>query len=217
MGIPLAASWPEWLTAIGGVGAFGATVALAFLAFNQIGAARDQVEIMRKSAADDARTVREQIEASIAQGDAIRKAARAQLQPVVFAHPERIISGPNDEFSLSAEVSGFGYRLKNEGTGIALKIRHGVEIDGKKVEFGEGMQSRALRPGEAQPPFDYLDAGGHEIHFRPLVVKFDARSLPSDWSAATRVYWASFENVFGERFETRNPSDPRQSATFTRL
>ena len=34
---------------------------------------------------------------------------------------------------------------------------------------------------------------------------------------APRRYWARFENVFGESFETHNPLDPWQSATFKRL
>ena len=28
------------------------------------------------------------------------------------------------------------------------------------------------------------------------------------------MYWARFDNVFGERFETRNPTDPTMAAEF---
>ena len=39
-------------------------------------------------------TDKKQIQASIEQGEAIREAARAQLQPMVFAHADQIHSGP---------------------------------------------------------------------------------------------------------------------------
>jgi hypothetical protein len=112
---------------------------------------------------------------------------------------------------------GFGYRLTNEGTGIALNIRHGLEIAGRLIEFGSGMQMRALRPGETQPPADYLDPNGHMIQFLPLVVASALASLPEDWAMLPRYYWAEFENVFSERFRTSNPSLPDQPASFERV
>lgn len=87
-----------------------------------------------------------------------------------------------------------------------------VEIDRRRIPFEGGMRFRALRPDEAYPAFDYLDPQGHWIHFRPWVVVADARELPREWSS--RVCWGRFDNVFGERFETLNPSDPTQPAEF---
>ncbi len=37
------------------------------------------------------------------------------------------------------------------------------------------------------------------------------------WEGRGRNYWASFENVFGERFETRNPTSPNVPAVFRKL
>jgi hypothetical protein len=202
-----AIDFPAWLTAIGGVGAFLATVRLAYLA-------KQQIDAGQRQAASEAERVEKQIAASIKQGEAIREAARAQLQPMVFAHGDQTHIGPDDEYRITDGQVGFGYRLKNEGTGLALNIRHGVTVDGQEVEYEEG-QWRALRPGEAQPAFDYVDPLGHFIRVPPWVVVGDQRRLPSDWSH--RIYWARFENVFGERFVTRNPSDPTQAAEFERL
>lgn len=214
----LAASLPDWLTAIGGVGAFLATAALAFLARKQMSAARDQVDVMRRAAADEAKTVREQIDASIAQGTAIRDAARAQLQPIVFATATQAwVRGPDDplQLGLGAGQVAFPYYLANEGSGIALNIRHGVEVDGNDEAFGEGMEFRVLRPGESQPILD--PASGKLLQIRPLAVVKAEHELGTGWEKRPRRYWARFENVFGEQFETRNPFDPQQSATLTRL
>ena len=52
---------------------------------------------------------------------------------------------------------------------------------------------------------------------RPLVVVFREDELPEQWSSASWTYWVRFGNVFGDRFETRNPPDPHQSAEFRRI
>jgi hypothetical protein len=207
---PVFAALTDWLTAIGGLLVFAATALLALLAYKQM-------NVIRQSSADEATAFKKQIQASIEQGEAIREAARAQLQPMVFAHADQIHSGPDDEYMLSDGQMGFGYRLKNEGTGIALNIRHGIEIDGREIEFGEGKRSRALRPGEAQPMFDYLDPQGHFIRITPFAVVCIASNLPPAWPTVSVGYWARFESVFGERFETHNPSDPLQPAEFKRI
>ena len=76
----------EWLTAIGGLLVFAATAALAWVAKKQMGDAR-------RASAAEAAAIEKQIGASIQQGDAIREAARAQLQPVVFAHGDQLPPG----------------------------------------------------------------------------------------------------------------------------
>jgi hypothetical protein len=89
------------LIAIGGLGAFIATIILALVAVNQAG------------------KVKAQVSASLAANAAIREAARAQLQPLVFGR----LQPPN-------EAADFTYRISNQGTGPALDIEHGIIIDG---------------------------------------------------------------------------------------
>ena len=206
--ICVAATLPEWLTAIGGLLVFAATAALAWVAKKQMGDAR-------RASAAEAAAIEKQIGASIQQGDAIREAARAQLQPVVFAHGDQLHRGPDDEYDLPEGMIGFGYRLANEGTGLALNVRHGIEIDGRKVLIFEEGISRSLRSGEWQPPPDRHDERSIP-RIRPLVVACSVHELPEGWEMLTRYYWATFENVFGERFLTRNPSDPARPAEFRR-
>ena len=122
---------------------------------------------LSEQARDEAAAIYKQIAASIEQGEAIREAARAQLQPMVFAHGDQTHTRPGvegevefvsretmTEYQLGAGQIGFGYRLANEGTGLALNIRHGVEIGDKQLEYAGGMQFRSLRPGEWVPPKD---------------------------------------------------------------
>ena len=80
----------DWLTAVGGLLVFAATVALAFLAYRQMRtlaaqakAAQEQVHVMREVASDEAAAVREQIDASVALAKSsadTASAARAQIE-----------------------------------------------------------------------------------------------------------------------------------------
>jgi len=215
------AAFTDWLTGVSGALVFLATGALALLA-------KKQMDDSRRASASEALAIEKQINASVQQGGAIREAARAQLQPMVFAHGDATLtrpsfedeaaSGPNaaTEYQLSPGQIGFGYKLANEGTGLALNIRHGVEIGSKRLEFGDGMQFRSLRPGYWYPAQDFMDQG-NMIHITPLAVVCNLSELPNDWAAEPRRYWAEFENVFGERFRTRNPSDPQRPAEFERI
>lgn len=167
---------------------------------------------MRAAAADEAAAVRDQLRASIALSTAITEAVRVLVQPRVLAHPAGgTVSGP-DSLDVAAGEVGFPYRLSNEGGGIALNIRHGVEIDGTDYTFGDGMETRALGPGQSMPPPDSQFGG-----FRPLVIAKPERDLPAGWQSRPRNYWARFDNALGERYETRNPLDPQQPATFERV
>jgi hypothetical protein len=204
------AGFTDWLTGIAGALVFFATAGLAVVAFLQMRAATE-------ASARESDLLNKQIEASMVQGNAIREAARAQLQPVVFAHGDRIYRGPDDEVDVAEGEIGFSYRLANEGTGIALNIRHGVEIDGNEYEFGAGMQMRVLRADERQPPPDYTDELGHERRFRPIVVAVHLDSLPPNWTTRLRHYWTRYQSVFGEYFETRNPSLPDWPAEFRQI
>jgi hypothetical protein len=202
------------LAALGGLG----TLILAAVAVAQIresrrqtGAMESQVAAIRDVAEQELGAMREDIQASIEQGRAVREAARAQLQPIVFAHAYGgRLKGPDDGANLSAGQVGFRYRLANEGAGVALNIRHGVEVGGMRREYGDGMEVRSLRPGEELP----ITGAATPLAF---AVVFAEDELPEGWEGVGRIYWARCENVFGERFETRNPDDPQRSATFTRI
>ena len=231
----------DWLQAIGGLGAAAAAVVLTWLAYRQMRATRQQavaaeaqVEVMRTDAAaerehrqtQDARreqedvrrdqAVRDQIAALAKITEATRDAARAQVQPIVFANahgPAR--RGPNDDLDLGEGEVAFPYYLTNEGPGVALNVKHGVRIEGVEHSFGGGMEFRTARPGEFLPPLD--DGATQPVPSRFLTVVVPEHDLPDGWRASGRTYWARYENVFGEQFETCNPDDPRRSATFLRL
>jgi hypothetical protein len=219
------ANLTDWLTAGGGLGAFIATGILAGVAVRQIGlareqmgklddqvkAAQDQVDAMKQTSAAELSAVRDQIAASVEQNRAVREAARAQLQPVVLAHATQIIEGPNDEYSIREDQVAIAYFVANEGSGIALNIRHGVKIDGERHEYGDGLQIRVLGPGESQP---IRDPAGDLIWRVPMFVVRPREELPIFGS---RSYWASFQNVFGERFETVNPIRPDVPFLFRRV
>ena len=202
------------LAAIGGVSTFVlASVAVAQMRHSgrQTAALEGQVQVVREAAEKELDALREQIAASIAQGQAVREAARAQLQPIVFAHAYGgALRGPDEGADLGPGEVAFRYRLANEGTGVALNIRHGVEVGGVEREFGEGMEMRSLRPGEEVPPPGRVTA----LAFSVVVPEAE---LPSHWASQSRTYWACFESVFGDQFETRNPHDPHQSAAFMRI
>jgi hypothetical protein len=188
----------------------------------QAAAASEQVAVMRADS-EEARRRRAQQDERLGQqiaavggiADETRAAARAQLQPIVFAHAIGAhVRGPNDNLGISEGQLAFPYFLANEGTGIALNIRHGFELAGTKYEFGGGMEMRVLRAGEESPLRD--PATGKLVQIRPFAAVVSERVLPADWPNVAPVYWTGFDNVFGERFETRNPSDPRLSASFER-
>ena len=203
------------LAALGGVGTFVLAVVSVLQmqhSRRQTVAMEAQVSAIRDTAATELAAMREGVSASVGQGQAVREAARAQVQPIVFASVvQGTVSGPDEGDDVSGDEIGFPYRLSNEGTGVALNVRHGVEVGGIEREFGDGMEVRSLRPGETLPP-----PSGIGI-VRPLIVVFRRDELPQRWSSQPRTYWARFENVFGDAFETRNPLDPQQSAAFMRM
>jgi hypothetical protein len=173
-------------------------------------ALREQEDIRRDQA------VRDQIAALANITEGTRDAARAEVQPIVFANahgPGR--RGPNDDLDLGEGEIAFAYYLTNEGPGVALNVKHGVKVGGVEYRFGGGMEFRTARPGEVLPPLD--DGATEPVPSRFLTVVVPEHELPDDWRTLGRTYWTRFENVFGEQFETRNPDEPRRSATFLRL
>jgi hypothetical protein len=209
----------DWLVAVGGLGAFIATAVLAFVAWRQMGkldaqvqAARDQVDAMKETSAAELSAVRDQIEASIEQNRAVREAARAQLQHVVLAHATQIVEGPDEEYSIREDQLAIAYYVANEGSGIALNIRHGVKIEGQTYEYGDGLQIRVLGPGESQPIRDPVSS---QLIWRvPMFIVRPREELSLIGSVS---YWASFQSVFGERFETVNPRRPNVPFMFRRV
>ena len=211
----LALSGTGLAAVVGGVGTF----VLAIVAVLQMAESRRQTRAMesqaatgRDAAARELAAMREYITASVEQGNAVREAARAQVQPIVFAEIlGGTIDGPNEGDDIAEGERGFPYRLSNEGTGVALNITHGVEIEGIEKAFGDGMHLVSLGPGITIPPDEGLDP----TH-RRFVAPFREDELPENWGIASRTYWVRFENVFSEQFETRVPYNPQQSSAFMR-
>lgn len=157
----LAALHDPDLVAIGGLGAAFATIVLAIFAGFQMKASRDQVTTMQQSADDqinalrgttaqELEAVQKQINASIDQNEAVRDSARAQLQPIVFAHG---YGPPHQGGGVPAGRSRVGYYLKNEGVDPALDIEHGVLVGGvESTPEDVGLRFRTLSVGEVAPP-----------------------------------------------------------------
>jgi hypothetical protein len=76
------------------------------------------------------------------------------------------------------------------------------------------MPLHVLHAGEQVPPTPAPDRPRVVVPFYVVVNEAD---LPTGWRTLVRTYWVRFENVFGEQFETRVPSDPQQSAAFMLL
>jgi hypothetical protein len=196
----------DWITAISAGLAFLATAGLAYIAYKQMAQ-------LGKQASDDSKQLDKQIEASQGMGEAVLESARAQVQPMVFAHPGMIVRGDymsKQAIDVASTEVGFTYRLANEGSGLALNVRSGVIVDDVSVEWGAGggMPFRALRGGEQVPA---------EPEQSPLLVPFQKGALPENWQVLDHQYWAEFSNVFDDRFRTVVHADPSTDAEFIRL
>jgi hypothetical protein len=131
MTLPFALSDADW-TAIGGISAAIATIVLAVITGrvlrqgkSRTTAMQDQVTAIRETPEGELAAFREQIKASTDANDAVRDAARKQLQPIVIAYPEAV--------TMEGQTRMFTYRLRNEGTGPALDIEHGFMLDDERV------------------------------------------------------------------------------------
>jgi hypothetical protein len=156
----------------------------------------------------------------------MREVASRQLQPLVYCHGRRTRFGPAADDAhgnpgLGDEVE-FTYYLSNEGLGPALNVEHGVELEGELHLFGYdgGFQFRTARAGEFLPPLE--PNATHPVPERSIAVY-----VPNSvyWRGRERdrdkgpqpLYFCRFEGLFGERWETRNPSDPRLPPDIRRL
>jgi hypothetical protein len=163
------------------------------------------------------RATRSQSRAALSQVAETREAVSRQLQPYVLIH-ERNSEVLDDEY-------GLFYFLRNEGLGPALNIEHGVAIAGRtwvwSGEVGKEPPSgsprfRAVPAGETLPQGPLVREGPDLVpttKFRLAIVRDEAS--PSE--IPEREYWCRFDNLFGERWETRNSSDPVKEQEIRRL
>jgi hypothetical protein len=186
----------DWLQAIGGLGAFLAAVVLAALAYGQVKATKD--------------------------------ASRAQLRPLVYAHEKRGVRyGPikadaygKDEVGV---VASFSYYLSNEGLGPALNIEHGVEVGERQHLLGNGeagFQYRTCQAGEFLPPLPPNST--HRVPAQGILLEipnaeFWTGGLDRENPPTEIVYFCRYESLFGERWETRNSSNPAKPPEIKRV
>jgi hypothetical protein len=172
-----------------------ATVGLALVAFWQVRSGQKQT--------------RDATAAALAIARETREAAERQWQPRVLAHPwdgPRLGNGAN----AAPDEMGVGYRLKNEGTGPAFNVEHGIEIAGKP--YAHPMCQWPVRAGEEVPPM--LNSVGTTVGNFPITVGVKL----TKWKDGQEiVYWTRFENLLGERFEVRKSSDQTRHVEFRRL
>lgn len=122
-----------------------------------------------------------------------KKGEARRTQPVAVAH----LFKPRDEFSKYAVF------LTNEGVGTAFNVRLGVRIDKTEYAVGGGRGHRyVVAPGSRVPedPAQHLDV---EVDVAAFGLAGDGRDVDS-----RAIFWARYENAFGEVYETGNPSDP---------
>ena len=140
--------------------------------------------------------------------------ASRQWHPLVYAH-EGEPPGEDPDLDSDDHIGCF-YYLRNDGLGPALNIEHGVEVWGQVWAFGghQTRQFRTIQPGASIPPA----MNGEEIP-GDLIVKHipENNFYPDDEKPEEVVYWCRYESLFGERWETRNSSDPTKPPEIRRL
>lgn len=133
---------------------------------------------------------------------------RRRTQPIVIAHEESPRRFARDGEQAAWVVTAY---LTSEGAGPAFNVRFGVELNGVRYPYrmtvndpGSGNVQRVLKAGERRPP---------EGSAWPILI--DSLSL---WGRAAdskergdlderRVYWARYQNAYGETWETINPGN----------
>jgi hypothetical protein len=201
----------DWLTAIGGAGAFLATVVLAVLAYFQIRAGWAQAREGKEQSDAALAIAREQSAAALAVARETREAAERQWQPRVFVHGWHGGPKPGDGDNVAPNEMAVPYYLSNEGTGPAFNVEHGVEVNGKPYTFND-WQWPSMRAGEFIPQLDVNAT-------QPVPSSAIAVGVPlARWGdGSDLVYWSRFENLLGERFEVRNHQDPTRATEFLTL
>lgn len=137
-----------------------------------------------------------------------------QWHPLVYAH-EGEPPGADPDLDGDDHIGCF-YYLRNDGLGPALNIEHGVEVWGHTWPFGgqQARQFRTIQPGASIPPATSADEAPDD-----LIVKHIPENsfYPDDEVPEEVVYWCRYESLFGERWETRNSSDPTKPPEIRRL
>lgn len=198
--------------AIGGLGAFVATVVLAAIAAFQAKqmkaqvvaireTAESQIDAVRQTAEEQLALVRAQVDASIEQTNTLRELAIVQVRPAVVARPvSGWIFGPNAVFGLRPRQAILPYYLTNEGTGIALNVTHGAHVARGINAMGLGPRVFGIRPGESFPP------ARNERRRKPselLYVSLYADEIPRNLRTWPVEFWLDYQNLFGEKLESR--------------
>lgn len=194
------ASLPDWLTAIGGVGAFLAAVVLAFFGYRQMKATQRQSD------------------ATLEQAQATRDAVAQQTYPLVYAHQWKPMNWEKEE-----EAFVFRYYLSNEGLGPALNVEHGICVGEEEFLYGyeEALLFKSLQPGEFAPPLDPSFPDPVPLTCLERVVQMPDLYATGEAGHSKRltevIYFCRYENLFGDRWETRVSNAPSKAAEVQQL
>jgi hypothetical protein len=125
---------------------------------------------------------------------AFSRSERRRTQPVVVANAGSITSS-------SAGLERLSVFLTNHGTGTAYNVRFGVRLDGREFAVGGGRGTRYTVPaGDRLPDAADLEV---DVDVYAYVASRKGRGVYE-----RRVFWARYENAFGQVWETANPADP---------
>ena len=115
---------------------------------------------------------------------------------------------PGDGHNAATYEMAVGYRLKNEGTGPAFNVEHGVWVAGNLHVWG---QYPSMVAGEELPP---MLSSGQLVKHTPIVVGVKL----TEWDEGHGlIYWTRFENLLGERFAVLNYPEAMLPADFLRV
>ena len=126
---------------------------------------------------------------------------RKRTQPIIVAHEQH-----GRRFADKPDYFAVGGYITNESSGHAFNVRFGVELEG--VRYPQKLQAqdpdagniqRVIRPDERRPT-----AGSWPILIPQLSLFGSGTESDPD---PGRVYWARYENVRKQTWETRNPWD----------
>jgi hypothetical protein len=141
-----------------------------------------------------------------------RLAIRGQIrtaQPVVVVNEASI-------WSIDRRGVQFHVFLTNHGVSTAFNVRFGVELNGRRFPYtyGEDQAGRGAR--QVVPPSTRVP----ENEAEDLPVQLSAEDVwvtAEEGVVARRVLWATYENPFGETWETLNPADPTKDLEIQRV
>jgi hypothetical protein len=122
---------------------------------------------------------------------AFNRSERRRTQPVVIAHA--IGTGPG--------LTDLPVYVTNEGSGTAFNVRFGVRFDGREFAVGGDRGQRyVVAQGQREPRENTYTVRAD------VSVYAGTKKGSGVWER--RIYWARYENAFGQVWETWNRSDP---------